>query len=89
MSKEREAGPGLRMANAGFELAAAVGGFAAIGWWLDRHYGWQPWGLLAGAVAGLVGGLYNLLRSALEASREAEQEAREERASPPGKRPGE
>ena len=56
------------------ELAAAVGGLAFAGYWVDRHYGSQPWGLLIGLVLGIVGGLYNLVREALQATREAQQE---------------
>jgi F0F1-type ATP synthase assembly protein I len=58
-----------RYANLGFELAAAVGGFAAVGWWIGRHYGRADLGLLIGAVLGIVGGLYNLLRTSLVALR--------------------
>ena len=52
------------MASSGFDLAIVVGGFTAIGWWLDRKYGWAPWGVLVGAILGIVGGLTNFLREA-------------------------
>ena len=55
---------GMRMASSGFDLAIVVGGFTAIGWWLDRKYGWAPWGVLGGAILGIVGGLTNFLREA-------------------------
>ncbi len=58
-----------RYANAGFELAAAVGGFALLGYWIGRRYGHGDLGLVIGAVLGIVGGLYNLLRSSLVALR--------------------
>jgi F0F1-type ATP synthase assembly protein I len=64
----------LGLAGAGFEIAAAVGGFAALGWWIDRRRGSAPWGLLIGALLGLVGGLYNLIRASLVAARKAEAE---------------
>ena len=54
----------MRMASSGFDLAIVVGGFTAIGWWLDRKYGWAPWGVLVGAILGIVGGLTNFLREA-------------------------
>lgn len=57
--------PGLRYIALGTEFAAAVLGLTLAGYWLDRHYGWSPWGTLTGAVIGLVGGMYNLLREAL------------------------
>ena len=59
------------MASSGFDLVIVVGGFAAIGWWLDRKYGWAPWGVLTGAILGVVGGLANFLRAARAATRVA------------------
>lgn len=53
---------GLRFAGVGFEFVAAVCGFAAVGYWIDHHYGSKPWGLVIGAGLGVVGGTYNLLR---------------------------
>lgn len=49
----------------GFELAAAVGGFALFGWWIGGRLGNARTGLLVGAVLGIVGGLYNLVRTSL------------------------
>lgn len=66
--------PWMRLANAGFELAAAIGGFALLGWWVDRQRGSQPWGVLIGALLGLAGGLYNLIKASLRAAEEAERE---------------
>jgi F0F1-type ATP synthase assembly protein I len=59
----------VRLSSIGFELVAAVVGFTLAGYWWDRHYGTDPWGLLIGAVLGLVGGMYNLIRQSLLASR--------------------
>lgn len=39
------------------ELVAPV----LIGVWLDRRFGWSPWGLVVGATVGFVGGLAHLL----------------------------
>lgn len=72
------------LASSGFELAAAVGGFAALGWWIDRQRGSSPWGLLIGAGLGLVGGLYNLVKAALAAGRQARDEDRSETRGPEG-----
>lgn len=60
-----------RFANLGFELAAAIGGFALIGYWIGRHYGNPKAGVAVGAVLGIVGGMYNLVRASLIAFREA------------------
>jgi F0F1-type ATP synthase assembly protein I len=55
---------GLRLAGVGMEFAAAVAGLSLAGYWIDRHYGSEPWGVLAGAALGLIGGTYNLIRQA-------------------------
>jgi F0F1-type ATP synthase assembly protein I len=60
------------MASSGLDLAIVVGGFTAVGWWLDRKYGWAPWGVLVGAILGIVGGLANFLREARAATRASE-----------------
>jgi F0F1-type ATP synthase assembly protein I len=59
---------GYKLMGLGMELAAAVTGLALLGYWIDRHFGSAPWGLLIGAVIGVVGGTYNLIREALSAS---------------------
>jgi len=56
----------LRHVNLGFELVAAVVGFAAIGYWIDRATESYPRWTVIGAVLGIIGGLYNLIREALK-----------------------
>ena len=53
-----------RLAGIGVEFVAAVGVFAAIGWWADRKFGTSPWLLLAGCGIGFAGGLWNMVRAA-------------------------
>jgi len=67
----------VRYSGVGLELAGATAGLALIGYWVDRHFGSQPWGILAGVVLGLVGGLYNLIRESLAAVRDAAAEDKE------------
>jgi F0F1-type ATP synthase assembly protein I len=71
--------PWIRLAGTGVELAAAVGGFAILGLWWDKHKGTSPWGLLTGTLLGLIGGLYNLVKSSLAASKEARADDAEAR----------
>jgi F0F1-type ATP synthase assembly protein I len=61
----------LRYSGSGLELAASVAGFALVGYWIDRHYGTNPWGLVAGLILGMIGGFYNLVKQSLQAAREA------------------
>lgn len=49
---------GLALAStAVLELVAPI----LIGVWLDRKFGWEPWGLAVGAVVGFVGGIAHLV----------------------------
>jgi F0F1-type ATP synthase assembly protein I len=70
----------VRHSAVGIELAAAIGGFALVGYWIDRRYATDPWGLVAGLVLGLIGGLYNLVKQSLQAVREARVEDEAARA---------
>ena len=74
MSEDRRVPSWVRHTGVGLEFAGAVAGFTLVGYWIDRHYGSQPWGLLIGLVLGFVGGLYNLVKESLQATREAAQE---------------
>lgn len=61
--------PGSRFLGLGLELAAAVGGMALVGYWVDRHFETGGWGVLTGALLGLTGGLYNFIKVALKIAR--------------------
>ncbi len=54
-----------RLAGAGVELAASVGGGVLLGFWIDRWLHSSPWALLICAAIGIFGGLYNLLRQSV------------------------
>lgn len=69
--------PPMALAGLGFELLAAIAGFAFVGFWIDRHYETKPWGLIVGAVLGIVGGLYNFIRAATRAIRADSQEGQD------------
>ncbi|MGB7217674.1 MAG: AtpZ/AtpI family protein [Vicinamibacterales bacterium] len=74
MSADRRFPGWVRHSGIGLQLAGGVAGFALGGYWIDKYYGTEPWGLVVGLVLGIIGGLYNLVREALQASREAERE---------------
>jgi F0F1-type ATP synthase assembly protein I len=61
----------VRHSGVGLELAGAVAGFALLGYWIDRRFATEPWGVIAGVILGLVGGLYNLVKQSLQAVRDA------------------
>jgi F0F1-type ATP synthase assembly protein I len=87
MSADRRFPGWVRHSGVGLELAGATAGLAFVGYWIDRRFGTQPWGILGGVIIGLAGGLYNLVRESLEAVREAKTEdqiANDERGGPEG-----
>lgn len=47
------------------QMAVGVGLGCIVGWWLDRRFGWSPWGLIVGAMLGLVAGMYLLIKEAI------------------------
>lgn len=57
----------MRVAGVGTEFAAAVGGLAFFGYWIDNRFDSRPWALLIGVGVGLVGGTYNLIRRSMAA----------------------
>ena len=57
----------IRFSGIGIEFAAAVAGFSFVGYWIDRRYGTEPWGVVIGAALGIVGATYNLIRASLKA----------------------
>jgi ATP synthase protein I len=55
-----------RYVGAAFSLVVAVGGFAALGYWLDRKLQHEvPWLLLVGAAVGMAGGFISFFRTVL------------------------
>ena len=64
----------MGLTGLGIEFGAAVGGFAVLGWWIDRRYDTSPTGLLICIALGLIGGFYNMIRQSLQAAKQAEEE---------------
>ena len=78
MKKKRPASsqrPPMALAGLGFELLAAIVGFSFVGYWIDRHYETEPWGLIICALLGIIGGLYNFIRVATRVTRESSEES--------------
>ena len=66
--------PEMGLAGTGFDLAASVGIGALIGWWIDRQYKTEPWGLIICSLIGLVGGLSNFVKAGQRAARRGQRE---------------
>ena len=47
---------------AGITLFASVAAFTALGWFLDRWLGTDPWLLIVGIILGSAAGLYEFVR---------------------------
>lgn len=50
-----------RFSALGLQFAATILAFAAVGWWLDRKLGTQPWLLIVGVFLGFGLGLYSMI----------------------------
>ena len=58
------------MAMVGLQVAVGVGLGIIVGTWLDKRYGWQPWGTTIGAMLGLGGGLYLLIKEGMRINKD-------------------
>ena len=58
----------LSSASIGIEMGAALVVGMAIGWFLDRTFGTQPWCLVAFTAFGIVAGFRNAIRAARKAT---------------------
>ena len=56
----------------GYGAQTAVG--ATVGWlvgsWLDRKFGWAPWGMTVGIMLGVASGMYLLIKDAIRMNRD-------------------
>lgn len=72
----------LRYSSIGLELGAAVALPTLLGIWIDRRWGSEPWGFLAGFCLGMAGGLYRFIKTSMGAMRQA---ARDDLADRPNR----
>lgn len=54
----------------GLEMAVGVGLGYFVGNWLDKKYGWAPWGVLVGSLLGMAAGMYLLIKQALQMNKD-------------------
>jgi F0F1-type ATP synthase assembly protein I len=41
-----------------------------VGSWLDKRFGWTPWGVLVGTMLGMASGMYLLIRDGLRVNKD-------------------
>ena len=49
----------------GTQLTISVGLFVLLGWWIDRHFGWSPWGTTVLGMLGICAAMYVFLKDSL------------------------
>jgi F0F1-type ATP synthase assembly protein I len=54
----------------GLQILVGVGLGLLVGQWLDKRYGWSPWGTTVGAMLGVSAGLYLLIKDALRMNKD-------------------
>jgi F0F1-type ATP synthase assembly protein I len=59
-----------RFVGVGFEIAVGVTIGYFVGGWLDRRYGWNNYGTLAGVMLGVAAGMYLLIRDAIRMNKD-------------------
>ena len=59
-----------RYVGIGLEMAVGVALGAGAGWWLDKRYGWAPWGTLVGTMLGVAAGMYLLIKDAIRINKD-------------------
>ena len=57
-------------AGVGLQMLVGVTLGVIVGQWLDRKYGWQPWGTMGGAMIGLAAGMYLLIKDAIRINKD-------------------
>ena len=59
-----------RHLGAGLQILVGVVLGYFVGTWLDRKYGWSPWGVFAGTMVGLAAGMYLLIKDAIRMNKD-------------------
>lgn len=69
MPKDNDANWG-KFAFYGVEIAVGTGLGWFVGQWLDKKFGWDPWGVLIGTMLGVSAGMYLLIKDAIRINRD-------------------
>jgi ATP synthase protein I len=62
----------LKRGSVGLEMAFAIAIGAALGWWLDKYFGTEPWLLMTCVLLGVAASFNSLFRMARAVAREDE-----------------
>jgi F0F1-type ATP synthase assembly protein I len=54
------------LAGIGLQIGVGVGLGCLVGWWLDKKFGWSPWGIVVGSMLGLAAGMYLMIKETLK-----------------------
>lgn len=69
MARDEDGNFGRNLAH-GMEVAVGVGLGYLVGNWLDKKYGWKPWGLYIGVMLGCAAGMYLLIKEAVRSNKD-------------------
>ena len=56
--------------GSGMQVLVGVGLGVVIGQWLDRKFGWAPWGVVVGCMLGTASGMYLLIRDTIRMNKD-------------------
>ena len=59
-----------RYLGIGLEVAVGVGLGIVVGRFLDRRFGWEPWGTFACSMLGLTAGMYLLIKEGMRVNKD-------------------
>ena len=54
----------------GFEMAVGILAGVFVGLWIDRKFGWSPWGMVVCTLLGTAGGMYLLIRQGMRSMKD-------------------
>jgi len=70
---QEERSAGWRVAGIGIQFAGTVALFTFFGVWLDKHFGWAPWGTVTLAMIAVIGNTYLLIKEGLKQDQKHEK----------------
>ena len=59
-----------RHLGVGLQMLVGVGLGFVVGTWLDKRYGWSPWGVMVCTMLGLASGMYLLIKDAIRINKD-------------------